>query len=110
MITATTAPSRPKISRFTATDVTLSAGALSVSVRVDDANGVSQGSTAIILNNSGLSQVLTYDAAGNVQQSSASMPSAATNAYVVFTGQAGGFGAKIGALETHLVSVGALPS
>ena len=110
-VTATTAPAPPKVNAFAVTSVQADGNGMSVSVAMTDANSNARGSIGIVMKNGpALSQIITYDANGNPQSSSLAITNGLTTAFGAFVGQAGAFAAKAAALETSLVSLGAIPS
>ena len=112
MVIATTAPARPKVSKFEITYLGLDFSPLAyvVTIRCDDANDVTWGTKVVSLRNAGPSQVITYDSFGLPTESPLVIASGATNAYNAFTNAAGNPDAKKAALLAHLVTVGAIPS
>lgn len=110
-VTATTAPTRPKLNQFDVADVKgFKGNSMVIEISIQDANSAPAGSLDVIMRN-GTCQSIAYDSNGiPVNSSVLVLASGATNAFNAFANQAGAFGAKAAALLTHLVSVGAIPS
>ena len=112
MLTATTAPVRPKRSRFTVIRVgPFEGNVMAIGVRVEDETGNNPEEFTLF---SGTAQRngLAYDSAGGVGLTAlvASTPSFLAADFAAFADTAGTFATKALALETRLQSTGRIPA
>jgi hypothetical protein len=113
MHTATTAPGRPQVNRFTVVEVRVRGNQMTIGVRVDDENGVPAGEQDLVSTTSQRTG-FAYDSTGLpvVGAPAASSAGFLTADFAAFAEHPNGttFATRAAALEARLVSTGRFPA